>query len=86
MLHQFRLSMIGTDEPLQHGRDEVALLIHMDGQGPPSSKDETWRAVVGAAPKGVPFGWKNFYDEDVPMLSPEQTMAKRPAPLMISYQ
>lgn len=86
VLHQFRLSMIGSDEPLERGRDEVALLIHMDGQGPPSSKDETWGAVVGAAPKGVPFGWKNFYDEDMPMLSPEQTMTKRPAPVMISYQ
>jgi hypothetical protein len=86
VLHQFRLSMIGSDQPLARDRDEVALLIHMDGQGPPGSKDETWRAVVGAAPKGVPFGWKNFYDEDVPMLSPAQTMIKRPAPVMISYQ
>jgi hypothetical protein len=86
VLHQFRLSMIGTDEPLQRDRDEVALLIHMDGQGPTGSKDQTWAAVVGAAPKGVPFGWKNFYDEDVPMLSPAQTMSRRPTPLMISYQ
>ena len=86
VLHQFRLSMIGTDQPLQQGRDEVALLVHMDGQGPPGSKDTTWGAVVGAAPKGVAFGWKNFYDEDVPMLSPAQTMTKRPTPAMISYQ
>jgi len=86
VLHQFRLSMIGTDQPLDRGRDEVALLIHMDGQGPPSSKNETWGAVVGAAPEGVPFGWKNFYDEDKPMLSPAQTMSKRPTPVMISYQ
>jgi hypothetical protein len=86
VLHQFRLSMIGSDEPLQHDRDEVALLIHMDGQGPTNSKDETWRAVVGAAPKGVPLGWKNFYDEDSPMLTPAQTMTRRPTPMMISYQ
>ena len=64
----------------------MALLIHMDGQGPTGSKDQTWAAVVGAAPKGVPFGWKNFYDEDAPMLSPAQTMSRRPTPLMISYQ
>lgn len=86
VLHQFRLSMIGADQPLQRGRDEVALLIHMDGQGPTGSKDATWRAVVGAAPKGVPFGWKNFYDEDTPMLTPAQTMTRRPTPMMISYQ
>jgi hypothetical protein len=71
---------------LNTGHDEVAVLIHMDGQGPTGSKDATWRAVTAAAPKGVPFGWKNFFDEDKPMLSPAQTMARRPAPLMISYQ
>ena len=86
VLHQFRLDMIGHDEPLQRDRDEVALLFHMDGQGPTGSKDDTWRAVVGAAPKGVPFGWKNFYDEDVPMLTPGQTMTRKPTPVMISYQ
>jgi hypothetical protein len=86
VLHQFRLDMIGDDQPLQRGRDEVALLIHMDGQGPTGSKDETWRAVVGAAPKGIPLGWKNFYDEDSPMLTPAQTMSRRPTPVMISYQ
>jgi len=86
VLHQFRLDMISDDEPLQRDRDEVALLIHMDGQGPTGSKDETWAAVVGAAPEGVPFGWKNFYDEDLPMLTPAQTMSRRPTPSMISYQ
>ena len=86
MLHQFRLSMIGTDEPLEHDRDEVRLLMHMDGQGPTGNKDETWAAVVGATPKGMPFGWKNFYDEDSPMLTPAQTMSRKPTPSMISYQ
>jgi hypothetical protein len=86
VIHQFRLSMIGADEPLEHDRDSVQLLIHMDGQGPTTSKDETWAAVVGAAPKGVPFGWKNFYDEDTPMLTPAQTMSRTPTPSMISYQ
>jgi hypothetical protein len=86
VIHEFRLSMIGADEPLEHDRDQVQMLIHMDGQGPTNSKDETWAAVVGAAPKGVPFGWKNFYDEDTPMLTPAQTMIRKPTPSMISYQ
>jgi hypothetical protein len=86
VIHQFRLSMIGADEPLEHDRDSVQLLIHMDGQGSTHNKDETWAAVVGAAPKGVPFGWKNFYDEDTPMLTPAQTMSRKPTPSMISYQ
>lgn len=86
VLHQFRLTMIGSDEPLNRSRDEVEVLVHMDGQGPTGSKDSTWAAVVGAQPKGVPFGWKNFYDEDKPMLSPAQTMTRTPTPVMISYQ
>ena len=58
----------------------------MDGQGAPALKDGTWGAVTRAAPPGVTFGWKNFYDEDAPMLTPAQTMTRKPTPLMISYQ
>ena len=86
VLHQFRLSMLRDERTIDTSRDELALLIHMDGQGAPSLKDQTWGAVTAAAPRGLPFGWKNFYDEDKPMLSPAQTMTKRPTPVMISYQ
>ena len=86
VLHQFRISMLQDEDEIDLGRDEVQVLIHMDGQGSPDLKDGTWQAVKAAAPEGVPFGWKNFFDEDQPMLSPEQTMDKEPAPLMISYQ
>ncbi len=86
VLHQFRLSMIRNEQDLNLNHDNLQVLIHMDGQGTPSLKHATWQAVKAAAPAGIPFGWKNFYDEDHPTLSPTQTMAKKPAPLMISYQ
>lgn len=86
VVHQFRLSMIGNESKLKTNYDNIAILIHMDGQGGQANKDATWRSVVAAAPKGVPFGWKNFYKEDHPMLTPEQTMAHKPQPMMISYQ
>jgi hypothetical protein len=86
VLHQFRLSMIGNEAKLRTGYDNLALLIHMDGQGTQPNKEATWRSVVAAAPKGVPFGWKNFTKEDHPMLDPTQTMARNPKPMMISYQ
>jgi hypothetical protein len=86
VVHQFRLSMIGREHRLRTDRPEVALLIHMDGQGSASQKHATWRAVKTARPAGVPLGWKNFYDEDTPTFTPEATMAKRPRPRMISYQ
>jgi hypothetical protein len=86
VLHQFRLSMIRGERWLNTRQDDLAILIHMDGQGTPTEKRETWAAVLGAAPAGVFFGWKDFYQKDHPMLSPEQTMARTPQPVMISYQ
>jgi hypothetical protein len=86
VIHQFRLSMIRHEAALNTTHDEVSVLIHMDGQGSTAQKDSTWRSVVAARPADLPLGWKNFYDEDHPMLNPRQTMAKRPTPVMISYQ
>ncbi|HEY3923633.1 MAG TPA: hypothetical protein VGL75_03665 [Acidothermaceae bacterium] len=86
VLHQFRLTMIGDEAALKTNYNDVAVLIHMDGEGSTPSKIATWNAVTHAAPKGVPFGWKNFYKEDHPTMTPEQTMAQKPTPVMISYQ
>jgi hypothetical protein len=86
VVHQFRLSMIGHEERLRTDHPELALLVHMDGQGGAAQKLATWRAVRDARPRGARLGWKNFYDEDHPMFSPERTMARHPQPVMISYQ
>jgi hypothetical protein len=86
VLHQFRLSMIGNESGIDTRHDNVAIIIHMDGQGTPTEKQQTWQAVTGAAPRRVFLGWKNFYAKDHPMLSPRQTMARIPKPMMISYQ
>ena len=86
VLHQFRLSMITGEERLDTGHDDLAIVMHMDGQGTPADKLQTWQAVTGAAPAGVYFGWKNFFAKDHPMLNPEQTMSNAPQPVMISYQ
>jgi hypothetical protein len=86
VLHQFRLSMLGSESSIDTRHDELAIVIHMDGQGTPAEKEKTWQAVTGAAPPHVFFGWKNFYTKDHPMLTPRQTMARTPQPVMISYQ
>jgi len=86
VLHQFRLSMIGNESRIDTHHDDLAIIIHMDGQGTSADKQQTWQAVTGAAPRRVFFGWKNFYAKDHPMLSPRQTMARNPKPVMISYQ
>jgi hypothetical protein len=86
VLHQFRLSMIIGEKQLDTGHDDLAIVIHMDGQGTPANKQDTWNAVTPAAPAGIFFGWKDFLVKDHPMLSPRETMAETPTPVMISYQ
>ncbi|MGI9007365.1 MAG: hypothetical protein ACR2FU_14425, partial [Streptosporangiaceae bacterium] len=86
VLHQFRISMIGDERALDTSQDDLAIVIHMDGQGTPGDKLQTWHAVVANAPAGVYFGWKNFLVKDHPTVTPRQTMDNHPLPVMISYQ
>jgi hypothetical protein len=84
--HQFQLRMISDRDQLDTGRDEVAVLLHADGFGTPSQKLATWEALRAGSPERVWWGWKNFYDEDRPTFTPEETVALDPSPLFISYQ
>jgi hypothetical protein len=87
VLHQFKLAMIPGRERLDTSRDELAVMIHADGQGAQGDKQATWRVLRENTPAGVWWGWKNFYDEDLPMLTPAQTVVQvHPTPQLISYQ
>ncbi|MGY1617065.1 hypothetical protein ACI797_10005 [Geodermatophilus sp. SYSU D00691] len=88
VVHQFQLRMITDRQRLDLSRDEVAVTIHADGQGAQGDKQATWNALHQDLPPGPLFwGWKNFYDEDLPMLTPEQTVASvSPVPDLVSYQ
>jgi hypothetical protein len=87
VVHQFRLAMLPGRERLDTSRAELAVMVHADGQGSQGDKQATWRALHQGAPSGLSWGWKNFYDEDLPMLTPEQTIAQvSPLPDLISYQ
>jgi hypothetical protein len=86
VLHQFKLAMVQGRERLDTSRAELAVTIHADGQGSQGQKQDTWRVLHQNAPD-VHWGWKNFYDEDHPMLTPEQTIAQvNPRPDLVSYQ
>jgi hypothetical protein len=86
VLHQFRASMIRDESRLDTRNDDLAILIHMDGQGTPADKQQTWEAITSIAPPRVFFGWKNFYVKDHPMLTPQETIDRTPRLSMISYQ
>lgn len=86
-LHQFRLSMIRGRETVRTDHPEIAVVLHADGQGGQGAKQDTWGVLKEDLPEGMWLGWKNFYDEDAPMLTPEQTIAQvEPTPWFISYQ
>ncbi|PVU83760.1 hypothetical protein DDP54_13020 [Cellulomonas sp. WB94] len=86
VLHEFAPRMIVDRERLGLSRDELAVVLHVDGQGGQPAKAGTWARLQEGAPAGVRWGWKNFYDEDSPMLDPIQTMAVQPIPDLVTYQ
>lgn len=87
ILHQFQVQMLRDVDQLDQSRAEVALVIHADGQGSQAAKQDTWRTLHSYALAGVAWGWKNFYDEDKPMLTPEETYTQvEPTPAFVSYQ
>lgn len=86
LLHQFRHTMITNRDQLDLSHKELAVTIQMDGNGAQSTKQGTWNTLRAQAPPELRFGWKNFYDEDKPMLSPVQTLQVSPTPWYISYQ
>ena len=86
VLHQFQVRMIDTVPEVDLSRSELEVLIHVDGQGSQPAKQETWRTLLRHGPDIQWWGWKNFYDEDSPMLTPEETAEVEPFPHFISYQ
>ncbi len=87
VLHQFRFSMI-TNRELIETPPELAVLIHMDGQGPLNLKYNTWNFLTNEPDTDkFHWGWKNFYDEDAPiMATPEQVLELTPNPVFVSFQ
>ncbi len=87
VLHQFSITMITDRAKLDTTHPELATVIHVDGQGGQAAKKGTWDYLREKAPKGVFWGWKNFNDEDEPMLTVKQTWSRvKPHPELISYQ
>ena len=78
--------MIGDRAQLDTSFKELSYLIQMDGQGAQPVKQETWRTILQDAPPNTFFGWKNFFDEDKPVLTPLETMQVAPQPWYVSYQ
>lgn len=83
MLHQFRTSMIRTPRYLA-SRRHLAMVQHVDGFGTPTEKLATYKAV--ARPAQFVMGFKLFYDEDRPRMSPAAVLRIRPEVRFVSFQ
>lgn len=86
VLHQFQIQMIRNIDQLDQSRAELAVLLHVDGHGTQPAKWGTWSTLVNNATNISYWGWKNFIDEDSPMLNPSQTYEIKPLPNYVSYQ
>ena len=84
IVHQFRLDMIEDKESVVP-IDGVQLVIDEDGFGTPKEKAETYEVVIAQQPIEY-HGIKLFYQQDVPLLTPEEVLAFDPSPDLIIYQ
>lgn len=86
LLHEFRPSMIQDRSQLNTTYPELAYVVQMDGQGTQPEKLTSWNNVTADPPLNIHFGWKNFYQKDTPVATPQQTMQLNPKPWYVSYQ
>ena len=86
VLHEFDTDMLANRGQIVTTHPELQTVIHADGHGIPSVKMDTWNRILVDLPPNVAMGWKNFYTEDTPMLTPAQTMKVKPTPFFVSFQ
>ena len=84
IVHQFQYSMIENKDQVEPMAG-VQLVIDADGWGTPEDKRATYDAVISQQP--IEFhGMKLFYQQDVPLMTPEEVLDLEPSPDLIIYQ
>jgi hypothetical protein len=84
VVHRFTRNMLTNASQIRLD-PRVQVVIDMDGWGTPGSKMGAYRWFVVRHP--VQFtGFKLFYKNDKPMMTPEQVLELYPKPLYIQYQ
>jgi hypothetical protein len=89
VVHRFTRKMLTNYKNIKL-RPEVQIVIHMDGWGEPDLKIGTYRHFIFSEP--VQFtGFKLFYKNDLKkapkrLMTPEELLKLKPAPIYIQYQ
>lgn len=83
LVHQFDASMI-TDRDEITDQPRVAVAFSIDGFGSPELKRGVYRRL---APRGEQrSGFKVFFEEDYPVMSPDAVLSLRPQPQVVVYE
>jgi len=89
VVHRFTKKMVTNSQNIKL-RPEVQMVMHMDGWGEPELKKGTYRHFIQSEP--VQFtGFKLFYKNDLKkapnrLMTPEELLKLKPAPIYIQYQ
>lgn len=84
IVHRFTRPMLTHQERIRLD-PRVQVVIDMDGFGPPSLKRSSYDRYVMSFP--VQFtGFKLFYKNDRPILTPQQVLRLMPIPVFVMYQ
>lgn len=83
IIHQFTRAMLPDRDAVVVPKG-LAVSFHMDGLGDPALKTRVYDALAVSRP--FHNGYKIFPQLDTPPMTPEQAMALRPQPELITYQ
>ena len=84
VVHRFTRNMLTNASQIKLD-PRVQVVIDMDGYGAPSGKKAAYRWFVVRYPVQY-TGWKLFYKNDRPLMTPEQVLEVYPKPMYIQYQ
>jgi hypothetical protein len=84
VVHRFTRNMLTNASKIRLD-PRVQVIIDMDGYGAPSGKKAAYRWFVVRHPVQY-TGWKLFYKNDRPLMTPEQVLEVYPRPMYIQYQ
>lgn len=84
VVHQFKGDIISNKDAIKP-TNHVEVALNYDGFGPPGSKMASYHGLVRNEP--IQYGgFKLFFKNDKPLLTPKEVLTLDPAPAVIDYQ
>jgi hypothetical protein len=84
VVHRFRDFMVTNPKSIRPTA-AIRLLVNMDGFGPPRRKLDSYRVAQQGMPTTL-TGFKLFYKNDKPIMTPSDVVPLKPSPMFINYQ